>query len=232
MFPIASEKPLHGPDGPRQPWRCAISADVVTFADTWQTEHEGHVSARQRSAELNSATASPTAAATIAVVVAATAAKAVVEVGTGSGLTGLAIIQGMSDDGVLTTIDADGSHQATAKDVFAKAGVDHGHARLINGAPDQVLPRLADGAYDAVVVNQLSDAPEEFVNQALRLLRVGGALIISGFLGEDALVVDPANRDAHAAELRGLSDAIKTHEGLVSVLLPMSDGLLISVKKS
>ncbi|NQU38125.1 MAG: methyltransferase, partial [Actinobacteria bacterium] len=77
----------------------------MTYADTWQNETEGQVSARQRSAEISSRTPSPTAVATLAVVVAATSAKAVVEVGTGSGLTGLSIIEGMAADGVLTTID-------------------------------------------------------------------------------------------------------------------------------
>lgn len=214
------------------PRRCAISADVVTYADTWQSETESQVSARQRSAELPSKTPSPTAVATLTVVVAATSAKAVVEVGTGSGLTGLSIIEGMASQGVLTTIDADGSHQSTAKDVFSKAGIDHGHVRLINGEPEQVLPRLADGAYDAVILNQLDGSPEEFVMQALRLLRTGGALVISGFLGADALILDPAARDEHANALRALSEAVRTNEELVNVLLPMSDGLLIAIKRS
>lgn len=203
----------------------------MTYADTWQNETEGQVSARQRSTEISSKTPSPTAIATLAVVVAATAAKAVVEVGTGSGLTGLSIIEGMAADGVLTTIDADGSHQSTAKDVFSKAGIDHGHARLINGAPAEVLPRLADGAYDAVILNQLDGSPEEFISQALRLLRVGGAIVIAGFLGSDAIALDPAARDEHTNALRSLGDAVRTNEELVSVLLPMSDGLLIAIKQ-
>ncbi len=204
----------------------------MTYADTWQNETEGQVSARQRNSELSARTPSPTAVATLAVVVAATRAKAVVEVGTGSGLTGLSIIEGMAPDGVLTTIDADGSHQSSAKDVFTKAGVDHGHARLINGTPAEVLPRLADGAYDAVIINQLDGSPEEFVAQALRLLRVGGALVISRFLGVDALILDPANRDESAVALRALSDSVRTNEDLVSVLLPMSDGLVIAIKQA
>ncbi|NQU36547.1 MAG: hypothetical protein HQ526_02995 [Actinobacteria bacterium] len=130
-----------------------------------------------------------------------------------------------------TTIDPDGSHQATARDVFGKAGIDHGHARLINGAPAEVLPRLADGAYDAVILNQLDGSPEEFIVQALRLLRVGGALVIAGFLGSDAIALDLSARDEHTNALRALGDAVRTNEELVSVLLPMSDGLLIAIKK-
>ena len=57
-------------------------------------------------------------------------AKAVVEVGTGAGVSGLWLLSGMRDDGVLTTIDVEPEHQRLAKQAFTEAGhravADHG----------------------------------------------------------------------------------------------------------
>lgn len=165
----------------------------------------------------------------ISVLVAAVGAKTVVEVGTGSGVSGLAIYGGISSDGALTSIDADGNFQALAKEAFVNAGITS--ARLINGVPGQVLTKLADEAYDAVVINELSEEPAAYLEQALRLLRPGGVLIINGALGRDGVVTDAANRDAEPTRLRELGDAIKTNDKLTSVLLPIDSGVLASIKR-
>lgn len=164
--------------------------------------------------------------------VAATGARAVVEVGTGAGVTGLAIFQGMTDDGVLTTIDADGNHQSIAKSAFSAADIDHGRTRLITGVPAEVLPRLTDGAYDAVVINDLNSDPAQYLEQALRLLRAGGVVVISHALGAAARATDPSQRDPQANALRELGEAVKSNEDLVTALLPLDDGLLVAVKRS
>ncbi len=50
-------------------------------------------------------------------------AKTVVEVGTGAGVSGLWLLRGMREDGVLTTIDSEPEHQRAAKQTFRVAGV-------------------------------------------------------------------------------------------------------------
>jgi hypothetical protein len=97
---------------------------------------------------------------------AALRAKAVVEVGTGVGVSGLRILESMDADGILTTIDAEPNHQIAAKETFVEAGIVGGRARLITGNPAAVLPRLADGAYDLVVINDAGGACDCFGSAA------------------------------------------------------------------
>ena len=212
--------------------RFTISADITSYSDAWQTQSEPAVAARARSTEVGASTPSATSTAMLAALIAATGARAVVEVGTGTGLTGLAIFQGMSADGVLTTIDADGNHQSEAKAAFAAAEIDPGRARLITGVPREVLPRLTDGGYDAVVVNDPSSDPQVYVEQALRLLRAGGIVVVANSLGDGASVTDPGQRDPHTSALRELGNSIKANDALVSALLPLDNGLLVAVKQS
>ncbi|MEI6624473.1 MAG: class I SAM-dependent methyltransferase, partial [Actinomycetes bacterium] len=154
--------------------RCAISADTTTYTDSWTNENPAIRAARRRGDELNVASPSPTTGAMLAVLASALRAKAVVEVGTGVGISGLRLLDGMEADGILTTIDPDASHQSAAKETFGNAGLEPGRARQITGQPSQVLPRLADGAYDLVLINDFEQDPKSFLSQARRLLRDGG----------------------------------------------------------
>ena len=56
-------------------------------------------------------------------------ARAVVEIGTGTGVSGLWLLRGMRADGVLTTVDIEAEHQRLARETFTEAGVaQHGPA--------------------------------------------------------------------------------------------------------
>ena len=168
----------------------------------------------------------------LAVLAAALRAKAVVEVGTGVGITGLRLLEGMEPDGILTTIDPDPSHQSAAKETFGQAGLEPGRARQITGQPSEVLPRLADGAYDLVLINDFDQDPQSFLDQSRRLLRGGGLVVLRGALGEDAAVTDPAKRDPGTTSLRSAAASLAEDDQLLTALLPVSDGLLIATKRT
>ncbi len=50
-------------------------------------------------------------------------ARAVVEVGTGTGVSGLWLLRGMRSDGVLTTVDIEAEHQRLARETFTEGGI-------------------------------------------------------------------------------------------------------------
>ena len=64
----------------------------------------------------------PAVGALLSVLARLSGGKAVVEVGTGAGVSGLWLLSGMRDDGVLTTIDIEPEHQRIAKQAFNEAG--------------------------------------------------------------------------------------------------------------
>ena len=86
-------------------------------------------------------------------------ARAVVEIGTGTGVSGLWLLRGMRADGVLTTIDVEAEHQRIARRIFVEAGFPSGRTRIITGRALDVLPRLADGAYDLIFVDGDATGP-------------------------------------------------------------------------
>ncbi|MFH5822210.1 O-methyltransferase [Georgenia sp. AZ-5] len=200
------------------------------YTEEFVPEDDAIADARLRAEELGVTPVSAGTGAALRVLAAAGRAHAVAEVGTGTGVSALWLLGGMAPDGVLTTIDVESEHQRAARQAFAAAGVRHARTRLIAGRALDVLPRLADGAYDLVLVDGDPGEAAEDVAQAVRLLRPGGILAVNAALWHDR-VADPARRDDTTVAVRELGKMVRADERLVSALLPSGDGLLVGVRR-
>ena len=106
--------------------------------------------------------------------------KAVAEVGTGAGVSGLWLLSGMSDDGVLTTIDIEPEYLRLAKQAFSEAGIGPSRTRLISGRAQEVLTRLADESYDLVFIDADPIDQPDYVVEGVRLLRPAASSSCTG----------------------------------------------------
>ncbi len=153
------------------------------------------------------------------------------EVGTGTGVSGVWLLRGMADEGVLTTIDVESEHQRLARQTFADAGVAPNRARLITGPALEVLPRLTDAGYDMVFCDAAKSEYADYLGEALRLLRPGGVVAFDNALWHDR-VPDANARDPETVAVRELGKRVREEAGLVPVLLAAGDGLLAAVKRA
>ncbi|WP_406296864.1 O-methyltransferase [Embleya sp. NBC_00888] len=201
------------------------------FAEEYVGEDAVLAGARARAREVGVLPIGPGAGAALRFLAAAVEAKAVAEIGTGTGVSGLYLLRGMRSDGVLTTVDADPENQRLAKETFTEAGFPSGRARFIPGRALEVLPRLADGGYDLVFCDGDKLEYLDYLAEALRLLRPGGVVCFDNALLRDR-VADPAHRDAETAAVRDVLRVIREHEALVPALLPVGDGLLCAARRS
>lgn len=157
---------------------------------------------------------------------AALRAKAVVEVGTGSGESALWLLRGMLPDGVLTSIDLDAGAQRAARVALREAGVPAGRTRLIVGRAVELLPRLTEGGYDLVSVGIATTDYPRFLELGVRLLRPGGVIVFAG-----VQLAEPDSRSALTQAVRDLVRTIQSDENLVPVTLPTGPGLLAVTKR-
>ncbi len=200
------------------------------YADAFVSEAPVIESARRRGEELGAVPVGTATGAALRMLAAAVPAKAVVEIGTGAGVSGLWLLSGMPADGVLTTIDIEAEHQRAAKDAYAAAGYAHQRTRVITGRALDVLARMTDGAYDLALVDGDKSEYPAYVTEAARLLRPGGVLAIDNMLWHDK-VADPAARDEVTRTLRELGKTLREDERFHTMLLPVGDGLLVAVKR-
>ena len=217
--------------------RCIIAShtrdtDIPTrqswaYVDGWEEDSEIVSEARNRAADLGAPAVSRPAAALMRLLAASVSAQAVVEVGTGAGVSGAALLSGMTAAGVLTSIDVEAEHQRVARDTFTALGYDHTRTRLIAGRALDVLPRLSDAAYDIVFVDGDKSEYPAILTQAKRLLRVGGLAIFDNVLWSGR-VADPAERDPETVALRDTAAAVRDDDDWMPVMLTIGDGLLVA----
>ena len=200
------------------------------YAEDHVEESEAAASARLEAVELGVSPLGRGCASVLTMLARAISAKAVVEIGTGSGVSGLALFAGMQPDGVLTSVDIEPEHQHAARKAFGSVGIPNQRFRLISGAALSVLPRLSDGAYDMVFIDADKSEYPDYVEQGLRLLRHGVLIAIYNALWHDR-TADPAQTDEQTEAIRSAVNAVREDADLLSALLPVGDGLLVAVKR-
>jgi predicted O-methyltransferase YrrM len=170
---------------------------------------------------------SPATGAALRMLASLIGAHAVVEIGTGTGVSGVWLLRGMTPDGVLTSVDPEAEHTKLARQTFDEAEFPAQRARLITGRALDVLPRLTDGAYDLVFCDGDKRDYESTLEQAWRLLRPGGLVVFDNALWADK-VADPSQRDPVTVAIRELVKQIQADERWLVTLLSVGDGLLVA----
>ncbi|UUZ45500.1 O-methyltransferase [Janibacter limosus] len=208
----------------------AAQLNSHAYAEQFIPEDEAAEAARRTGSELGAVPIGTGGGAALRLLAAAVGARHVIEVGTGAGTSGLWLLGGMPEDGVLTSIEIEPEHALRAKRSFAAAGVAVQRTRVITGRALDVLPRMNDASYDLVHIDADKEGYPDYVEHAIRLLRPGGVPAMDNMLWHDR-VADPASRDATTVLLRDLGKQLRDDDRLIPSLLPVGDGLFAAVKR-
>lgn len=198
------------------------------FAEDFIAEPQVMRDARGRAEEFGVECITPAVGAHLALVASAINAKAIVEAGTGTGVSGLWLLSA-APNAVLATIDSESEYQAAAKFAFAEAGIPANRTRVISGRAADVMSNMADAAYDMVFLDADRETLEEQLHEASRLVRPGGVIAIAHALWRDR-VPDPAMRDDATAIYRDVLRFFDNNADFVTALSPAGDGLLMACK--
>lgn len=200
--------------------------DSLSYAENHVPEDEHLATARRHAESVGVVPVLPGARAALEFLAGAVGAKAIAEIGTGTGVSGLAFLRGMGDEGVLTSVDREAENHRLAREVFLAADIASTRFRLITSSALDVLPRLIDSGYDIVFIDGEKTEYSEYFSEALRLARPGGLIVFDNALWHDR-VADRSQRDPETMAIRELVERVAADETLSSVLLPVGDGLLV-----
>jgi len=195
--------------------------------DGYLPDDDTLLAARGRAEEVGCVPLGPSAGSALCFLATSLCARAVVEIGTGTGVSGLYLLRGMASDGVLTSIDIEPEYHRIARKTFREAGYPQGRTRLIMGRALDVLPRLTSGGYDLVFVDAAHIEYPGYHSLGVDLLRPGGVIAFHGVLAPRT-----ERRDPGALASRELARAVREDERLVPSLLPVGHGLLVAAVRS
>lgn len=198
------------------------------YLDTLLPPRDGLLARMEEyAAKTNQPIADPEVAQVERILVRALRPKRIIEVGTNIGYSVIVMGRECGADAVVETIELDPEILATAKGFVAEAGLAC-EVKFHQGKALEVLPRL-DGPFDFVFIDCVKSEYEQYLDQLLPKLTPGAVIVCDNLLwgGKVAAGVHDEATDG----LRAFNQRIMTDERLMSMVLPMGDGLGVSVVK-
>lgn len=159
--------------------------------------------------------------------------KNILEVGTAVGYSSILMSENMPEGCKITTIENYDKRIPVARENFKRAGKEQ-VITLIEGDATEVLKELT-GAYDFIFMDAAKGQYINFLPEILRLMPAGGLLISDNVLQEGEIVqskygVTRRNRTIHT-RMREYMYMLTHHEELVTSVVPIGDGITLSVKR-
>ena len=198
------------------------------YTEQYPSEPDTLVRARRVSLELGIEPVSRAVSAELSALAVLSGARAICEIGTGVGVSGLSLLR-HRPDAILTSIEIEPEHLREARTLFSEAGIPASRARLVEGDARHVMPRLNLAAYDIVLLDAEQAQLLEYFEHALSIVRPGGAIVVPSALAHGR-VADPAARDEATQALRDLLAVVAESHAIAAALAPTGDGLLTVVR--
>ncbi len=165
--------------------------------------------ARARSAADGVPTVPADAARFLHVIATIVPGRRIFEIGTGYGLSGLAVLTGGGPDATLFTVERDAARAAVARDHFAAAGFST-RANVMVGEAARLVHKVA-GPFDLIVQDGETAVFDPLHDRLVALVRPGGVLV------------------SHAGP-RPYHERLAADGRLRTTFLPVGDGLALSVR--
>ncbi len=155
-------------------------------------------------------------------------ARRVLEMGSGFGYSAVWLARALPEGGELHLTDTSEENLAAARANLARDGREQ-LARLHLGDALEIA-RSLEGPFDMLFNDIDKERYPEVIAPALRLLRPGGLLVTDNALWYGR-VAEPASTDRATEGVRAYNQAVLEHPQLTTVILPLRDGLALSVKR-
>lgn len=158
----------------------------------------------------------------------------ILEVGAAVGFSSILMSEYMPEGGHITTIENYDKRIPIARANFKRAGKEE-QIDLIEGDALEVMQGL-EGPYDLIFVDAAKGQYIHYLPEVMRLLGSDGVLVSDNVLQEGDIIesrfaVERRNRTIHS-RMREYLYELKHHDQLQTSIIPLGDGVALSVKRS
>lgn len=154
-------------------------------------------------------------------------AKRILEIGTFTGYSALAMAEGLPEGGALLTLDIDERATAIAKEYWSKSP--HGKKiKLVIGPARDIIPSLTD-EFDLVFIDADKKNYLNYWSAVVPKVRQGGLIIVDNVLWSAGNVITPKTTiDQAIAEF---NDFVVNDSRVETAMLTIRDGITLAIKK-
>lgn len=156
----------------------------------------------------------------------------ILEVGTAVGFSALLMSEYAPTGCEITTIENYEKRIPIARNNFKRAGKES-QITLLEGDAMEVLPTL-DEPYDFIFMDAAKGQYIHYMPEVMRLLKTGGTLVSDNVMQDGSIIesrfaVERRDRTIHS-RMREYLYELKHHEELLTSIIPLGDGVAVSVK--
>ena len=156
----------------------------------------------------------------------------ILEVGTAVGFSALLMSEYAPAGCEITTVENYEKRIPIARNNFKRAGKES-QITLLEGDAMEVLPTL-DEPYDFIFMDAAKGQYIHYMPEVMRLLKTGGTLVSDNVMQDGSIIesrfaVERRDRTIHS-RMREYLYELKHHEELLTSIIPLGDGVAVSVK--
>jgi predicted O-methyltransferase YrrM len=149
----------------------------------------------------------------------------ILEIGTFTGYSALCLLEGLSIEGRLTTIEINDElqyfHQKYFKDERIK--VQYGDARTII--------RQTEDTFDLIFIDADKSSYADYYRNLINRLNPGGVMLLDNVLWSGKVLTKANDSDTDTIALQELNAEIQNDPSVHNMILPIRDGIMMVMKK-
>jgi predicted O-methyltransferase YrrM len=161
-------------------------------------------------------------------------ATRMLEIGTAIGYSGIWLAGAMPAGGMLLTMELSEERAHEARDNFVRAGLADKVSVIVGDA--QLKVAKVSGPFDLIFQDGAKTLYEPLLDRLVGLLRPGGLLVTDNVLWSGEVVpgfaATPINDAADTQAIAAYNERVASHPQLLTSIVPLRDGVSISVKRA
>jgi caffeoyl-CoA O-methyltransferase len=152
-------------------------------------------------------------------------ATRVLEIGTFTGYSSIAMAAGLAAGGSIISLEADPHHATTARGNIAAAGLESA-ITVVEGPALESLDQLS-GPYDMVFIDADKVTYDAYYEAVLPMLAPHGLIVVDNTLQNGGVLDSATDRNESATALRAFNDKVVSDARVVCVLTTIRDGVTL-----
>ncbi len=153
----------------------------------------------------------------------------ILEIGTYTGYSAICLSAGLTDGGMIHTIEKNPELKAIAEKYFEKAGLTK-KVKYYLGNAINIIPDINE-QFDLVFMDADKKNYLNYYKQIFDKVKTGGFIIVDNALWDKKVLTKPDPRDKETLGIIEFNNFIQNDDRVENMLLPLRDGLMIVRKK-